>query len=167
MEIFATHFATDESGAGSIGYGLAVAVICLLVLIVGHIDRQLNTVFKTVFRADRRRGRAPSDTILARSCAVIDLLVVSGYNEAQAIHAVTTRTLKVDISLSLDKGIAAGRRSLKQCRDNLLAGVASEAARAEYYLFARQIKGLLASEVLEQGLWDRRGAPLPNCRFRE
>jgi Flp pilus assembly pilin Flp len=162
METLATHFATDESGAVSIEYGLAIVVICLLVLIVGHIGRQLNIVFKTVFRAERRRRRPPSDPILARSCAVIDLLVRSGYSEAQAIQAVTTRMLTVDISPSLGEGAdVAGWRGLKQWRANLLEGVASEAARAEYHLFARQLKGRFAPEVLEKGLWDRRCARLP------
>ena len=160
MRTLATRFATDQSGAVSIEYGLALmVVICFLVLIAGHVGRQLNTVFKTVFTAERRRRRAPSDPILARSCAVIDLLIRSGYSEAQAIHAVTNRMLAVDISGG--KGAdATGWRRLKQWRANLLEGVASEAAQAEYYLFARQLKGKLAREVLRKGLWDRR-APLP------
>ena len=162
MKTLATRFAADQSGAVSIEYGLAlIVVICFLALIVGHIGRQLNTVFKTVFTAERRRRRAPSDQILARSCAVIDLLIRSGYSDAQAIHAVTNRMLALDISPSCGKGAdVTGWRRLKQWRANLLEGVASEAAQAEYYLLARQLKGQFAREVLEKGLWDRR-APLP------
>jgi Flp pilus assembly pilin Flp len=159
MRTLATRFATDQSGAVSLECGLTLmVVICFLVLIAGHVGRQLNTVFKTVFTAERRRRRAPSDTILARSCAVIDLLVRSGYSEAQAIHAVTNRMLAVDITGG-KSAEATNWRRLKQWRANLLEGVASEVAQAEYYLFARQLKGKMAREVLRKGLWDRRAPP--------
>jgi hypothetical protein len=67
--------------------------------------------------------------------------------------------LAVDISGG--KGAYATRwRRLRQWRANLLEGGASEVAQAEYYLFARQLNGQLAREVLQKELWDRR-APLP------
>jgi Flp pilus assembly pilin Flp len=162
MKTLVTGFATDESGAVSIEHGLAIVVICLyLVLVIGQIGGQLNVLFKMAFTAERRRGRPPSDQILARSCAAIDSLVRSGYKEAQAIHAVTTRMLGAGISPSMGKGPnVEGWRRLKQWRADLLEGFASEVAYAEYHLFARQLKHLPAREVLEKGLWDRRRAPV-------
>jgi Flp pilus assembly pilin Flp len=162
MKTLVTSFATDKSGTVSIEHGLAIVGISLgLVVIIGHIGRQLNVLSKMVFTAERRRGRAPSDQILARSCAVIDLLIRSGHSEAQAIQVVTKRMLAVGIPPSLGKGHdVAGWKCLQQWRANLLEGAASEAARAEYHLFARQLENLPTCEVLEKELWDRRRAPL-------
>jgi Flp pilus assembly pilin Flp len=60
MKTLVTSFATDKSGTVSIEHGLAIVDISLgLVVIIGHICRQLNVLSKTVFTAERRRGRGP------------------------------------------------------------------------------------------------------------
>jgi len=78
MKTLVTSFATDKSGTVSIEHGLAIVDISLgLVVIIGHICRQLNVLSKMVFTAERRRGRAPSDRLL-RDQARLRTLRVSG-----------------------------------------------------------------------------------------
>ena len=131
MKTLVTRFVTDESGAILIEHGLAIVVVIVLLvigLIVRQLNIQLNFLSKMAFTAERRRRRAPSDQILARSCAAIDLLVRSGYKEAQAIHAVTARMLAVD-TLSMGKGAdVEGWRRIKQWRVNLLDGALKQRA---------------------------------------
>ena len=148
----------DEWGTVLSAHSLViVGAICVgLVLIVRHVGKQLNTFFKLM--AERRRRRSASDQILARACAVIDLLVRSGYGEAHAIKAVAARMQAADI-LSPDKASdVRDPKSLERWRDNLLGGRASEAACVEYRHCARQLEGTPARAALDEELWDRRQA---------
>jgi hypothetical protein len=47
--------------------------------------------------ANRRKRKPPSDILLARLSAVIDLLVKGGYDEAEAAQLVTRRLLAVGV----------------------------------------------------------------------
>ena len=156
MKASVRQFAMDESGTVLPAHSLViVGVICVgLVLIVSRVGKQLSTLLKLM--AERRRRRSASDQVLARGCAVIDLLVRSGYGEAHAIKAVATRMQAADI-LSPDKDSdVRDWKWLDRWRGNLLGGRASEAACAEYRLCARQLEGTPARTAIDDELWDRR-----------
>lgn len=156
MKASVRQFAMDESGAVLPAHSLMIAgVICVgLALIISRVGKQLSTLLKLM--AERRRRRSASEQVLARGCAVIDLLIRSGYGEAHAIKAVATRMQATDI-LSPDKADdVQDWKWLERWRDNLLGGRASEAACAEYRLCARQLEGTPARTTIDEELWDRR-----------
>lgn len=155
MKALATHFAKEQSGAVAIEFGLIIVIICLgIVVLASQAASQMNAVFKTLITAERRRRRHPSDQILARSCAVIGLLIKSGLSEEQALQVVSSQILAAGIAPPNTRGW----KWLQLWRANLLDGVATEAACAEFHIFARQLEGTPAGIAVDQELWDRRRA---------
>jgi hypothetical protein len=108
----------------------------------------------------RRRRKPPSDTLLARLAAVIDLLVKGGYDEAEAAQLITLGMLTVGVPLPQQGSDARGWKRLLAWRANLSHGVGSRAAKDEYRDFTRDIEAIPTNErlkrVLDEQLWDRR-----------
>jgi hypothetical protein len=113
--------------------------------------------------ASRRRRRPPSEALLARLAAVIDLLVSGGYDEAEAAQLVTLEMLAAGIPLPQQGSDARGWKRLLAWRANLSHGVGSRAAKDEYRDFTRDIEAIPTHErlkrVLDEQLWDRRREP--------
>jgi hypothetical protein len=111
----------------------------------------------------RRRRRPPSDKLLARLAAVIDLLVNGGYDEAEAAQLVTLEILAAGIPLPQQGSDARGWKRLLAWRADLNHGIGSPEARAEYCDFTRDIESIPTNErrkrVLVEQLWNRRRKP--------
>jgi len=109
---------------------------------------------------NRRRGRPPSDILLARASAVIDLLIKAGSDENQAAQTVMRLLMAAGVPAPLKGGDARGWRRLLEYRTDFMHGVGSADALAEYQDFTREIEAIPAQErvkrVLEDQLWDRR-----------
>jgi hypothetical protein len=113
--------------------------------------------------ANRRRGRPPSETLLARASAVIDLLIKAGYDESKAAQTVMRLLMAAGIPAPLKGGDARGWRRLLEWRADFVHGIASPEAVAEYQDFTREIESIPPQErvkrVLDEPLWDRRRNP--------
>jgi hypothetical protein len=113
--------------------------------------------------ANRRRGRPPSETLLARASAVIDLLIKAGYDESKAAQTVMRLLMAAGIPAPLKGGDARGWRRLLEWRADFVHGIASPEAVAEYQDFTREIESIPPQErvkrVLDEQLWDRRRNP--------
>ena len=113
--------------------------------------------------ANRRRGRPPSETLLARASVVIDLLIKAGYDESKAAQTVMRLLMTADIPAPLKGGDARGWRRLLEWRADFVHGIAFPEAVAEYWDFTRDIESIPAQErvkrVLDDQLWDRRRNP--------
>ncbi len=109
---------------------------------------------------ERRRRNPPSDILLARLSAVIDLLVKGGYGEDEAAQLVTRRMLAAGVPPPQKGGDARGWKRLLTWRAAFNQGLGSPEAKAEYREFTRRIEAITAGErlkrVLETELWDRR-----------
>jgi hypothetical protein len=109
---------------------------------------------------ERRRGRPPSEEMLGRVAAVIDLLVKAGYDEAHAAQLLTRKLLAAGVSPPLQGGDARGWKRLLFWRADLSFGLASPEAKDEYRAFTRELETIPANErvkrVLDGQLWDRR-----------
>ena len=110
--------------------------------------------------ADRRNGQPPSDRLLARGAAVIDLLIKAGSGEGEAAQIVMRRLFAAGVPAPERGGDARGWKRLLECRTALVQKSASRDAQLEYEAFAREIEAIPAGErvsrVLEGELWDRR-----------
>jgi len=113
--------------------------------------------------ANRRRRKPPSDILLARLAAVIDLLVKGGHDEAEAAQLVTRRMLAIGVPPPQKGGDARGWKRLLAWRADLSHGIGSPEAKDEYSDFTRDIEAIPANErlkrVLDEELWDRRRKP--------
>src|SRR5512143_1188954 len=113
--------------------------------------------------ANRRRRKPPSDILLARLAAVIDLLVKGGHDEAEAAQLVTRRLLAVGVPPPQKGGDARGWKRVLAWRADLSHGIGSPEAKDEYSDFTRDIEAIPANErlkrVLDEELWDRRRKP--------
>jgi hypothetical protein len=113
--------------------------------------------------ANRRKGRAPSDVLLARAAAVIDLLIKAGYDESEAGQFAMRRLVAAGVPAPSKGGDARGWKRLLEWRVDLLYGYVSAEAQAEYEDFTRQIEAIPADvrvkRVLDEQLWDRRRKP--------
>jgi hypothetical protein len=109
-----------------------------------------------------RKGRAPSDKLLARATAVIDLLVKAGSDESTAAQTVMWRLMAAGIPPPQGRDASDWKRLLLW-RANLSHGVASPEAQQEYQDFIREVETIPANRrvkhVLDQQLWDRRRKP--------
>jgi hypothetical protein len=110
--------------------------------------------------ANRRKRLPPSESLLARASAVIDLLIKAGSDEAEAAQIFMRRLMTAGIPPPQKGGDARGWRRLLEWRTDLGNGLVSEEARQEYLNFAREIEAIPANErvrrVLDERLWDRR-----------
>jgi hypothetical protein len=113
--------------------------------------------------ANRRRGAAPSEAVLARVAAVIDVLVKAGYEEGEAAQTLMRRMLAVGVAAPLKGGDARGWKRLLGWRAGVSHGLGSPEARHEYQAFTQELEAIPASErikrVLDEQLWDRRQKP--------
>jgi len=110
--------------------------------------------------ANRRRGRPPSDVLLARASVMIDLLIKAGQDENQAAQTVMRLLMAVGVPAPLRGGDARGWKRLLEFRNDFVHGVGSPEALYEYRDFAREIEAIPAAQrvkrVLDEQLWDRR-----------
>jgi hypothetical protein len=113
--------------------------------------------------AERRSSRPPSDLLLARASAVIDLLIKAGYNENQAAQTVMRLLMTAGVPAPVKGGDARGWKRLLEWRIDFVHGVGSAEAIAEYQDFTREIEAIPANErvkrVLDEQRWDRRRKP--------
>jgi len=113
--------------------------------------------------ANRRKGRAPSDNLLARAASVIDLLVKAGSDEGEAAQMVMRRLIAAGVPAPQQGGDARGWKRLLSWRADLSHGLGSAEAREEYQDFTRELETIPANErvkrVLDEQLWDRRQKP--------
>jgi hypothetical protein len=109
---------------------------------------------------ERRKGQRPSDVLLARVCAVIDLLIESGMSEEGAAQAMARRMLAAGVSAPRHGRHATGWQRLVEWRSHLSEGFASEDVKWAYRAFAHEIDELPAhnklQRVLDEQLWNRR-----------
>jgi translation elongation factor EF-1beta len=109
---------------------------------------------------DRRRQKSPSELLLARISAVIDLLVKAGYDEEKAAQLASRRMLAAGIPPPDKGGDARGWKRLLIWRENMSHGIGSAEAKDEYRDFTREIEAIPAAErlrrVLDEHLWDLR-----------
>ena len=109
---------------------------------------------------NRRKNYPPSDALLARVSAIIDLLVKAGYEESEAAQTMMRRLFAVGVQPPPKGGDARGWRRLLEWRSNLLHGLASLEAKTEYEDFTKELEEIPAGErikvVLDSNPWDRR-----------
>ena len=109
---------------------------------------------------DRRRKTVPSNTLLARSAALIDLLVKDGQGEERAAQTVMRHLLLMGVPAPERGGDSRGWRRLLEFRNTLHQGGGPEDARVEYEAFGREVDeipaGRRVDEELTERLWDRR-----------
>jgi hypothetical protein len=112
---------------------------------------------------ERRRGTGPSETLMARISAVIDLLVRAGYEEGEAAQIIMRRLISAGVPAPVRGGDSRGWKRLLEWRADLLYGLASEEGKAEYEGFTRDLEKIPAGErvqrVLDEKMWDRRHKP--------
>jgi hypothetical protein len=113
--------------------------------------------------ANRRKRRPPSENLLARVAAVIDLLVKAGSDEGDAAQTVMRRLMAAGVPPPQQGGDARGWKRLLMWRADLSHGLASAEAQAEYEDFTREVEAIPANErlkrVFDEQLWDRRRKP--------
>jgi hypothetical protein len=109
---------------------------------------------------DRRRGERPTGVILARICAVIDLLVEGGMSEKGAAQVMARRMLAVGLSAPIGRHRTGWQRLLEWRAKHLSENSASDEVVVAYYAFSDLLDALPAEEkldrVLDQRFWDRR-----------
>lgn len=110
--------------------------------------------------ANRRKQRPPSEVLLARASAVIDLLIKAGHEESEAAQMVMRRLMATGVPPPQKAGDARGWRRLLEWRTELGHGLVSQDAQDEYRDFTREIEAIPPQErvkrVLDGQLWDRR-----------
>ncbi len=113
--------------------------------------------------ANRRKQLPPSDLLLARGAAVIDLLIKAGADEGEAAQTVMRRLMAAGVPPPKQGGDARGWRRLLERRTALVHGLGSSEAQQEYQDFTREIDAIPADQrvrkVLDEQLWDRRRNP--------
>ena len=113
--------------------------------------------------ANRRKGRPPSESLLARGAAVIDLLIKAGHDESEAAQIVMRRLMAAGVPPPQQGGDARGWKRLLEWRAQLGHRLASDEAQLEYRDFTREIDAIPANErvrrVLDEQFWDRRRKP--------
>jgi hypothetical protein len=109
---------------------------------------------------NRRKQLPPSDVLLARGAAVIDLLIKAGADEGEAAQTVMRRLMAAGVPPPTKGGDARGWRRLLEWRTSLIHGLVSGEAQQEYRDFTREIDTIPADErvrkVIDEQLWDRR-----------
>lgn len=116
---------------------------------------------------ERRIGKFPTDAMLARVAATIDLLVKAGYDEEKAAQLIMRKLIGAGIAPP-PGGDSRGWKRLLFWRADLSFGLASDEAKDEYRAFTRELEKIPPSErlkrVLDEQLWDRR-LKLPPMNF--
>ena len=110
--------------------------------------------------SNRRKRRPPSEVLLARVSALIDLLIKAGSHEAEAAQIVMRKLVAAGIPAPQQGGDARGWKRLLEWRTDLTNGLVSEKAQQEYLATTNKLKTIPAPErvqcVLDEKLWDRR-----------
>ena len=111
----------------------------------------------------RRKRHPPSEVLLARVSALIDLLIKAGSHEAEAAQMVMRTLVAAGIPAPQQGGDARGWKRLLEWRTDLTNGLVTEKAQQEYLAFTRKLKTIPAPQrvqcVLDEKLWDRRRKP--------
>ena len=109
---------------------------------------------------DRRRKVPPSTTLLARTAAVIDLLVKDGKGEEGAAQTLMRHLLLAGVPAPTQGGDSRGWRRLLEFRNTLVQGGGTEEARVEYTAFRSELEDIPVAQrvdaALTDRLWDRR-----------
>jgi hypothetical protein len=125
--------------------------------------RQLMAQTQGAGLANRRKQRSPSEVLLARGAAVIDLLIKAGSDEGEAAQIVMRRFVAAGIPAPQQGGDARGSKRLLEWRAQLTHGLVSSEAQEEYRDFTRELDTIPANErmryVLDEQLWNRRRKP--------
>jgi diguanylate cyclase (GGDEF)-like protein len=110
---------------------------------------------------DRRQNDPPSDVLLARVCAVIDLLVASGLSQETAAELMTEKMMMTGIPAPAALGLTFCQRLLSW-RNDLALNRTSAESRGEYEYFTAEIHEVPPQERIERvigkSLWDRRSS---------
>jgi hypothetical protein len=127
-----------------------------------ELETRLNQMLAPAAKkgANQRRRLPPSEALLARVSALIDLLIKGGSDEAKAARTAMRRLVASGVPAPAKGGDARGWKRLLEWRTNLANGLVSEAARQEYLDFTSEIEQIPPAEreqrVLDERLWDRR-----------
>jgi len=109
---------------------------------------------------ERRKGERPSGVLLARICAVIDLLIESGMSEDGAARAMTRRMISVGVSAPIGRPRTGWQRLLEWRAAHLIEGSTTGEVIAAYEGFKELLYALPAEDrlerVLDERFWDRR-----------
>jgi hypothetical protein len=108
---------------------------------------------------DRRQCQSPSDILLARVCAVIDLLIASGLSLETAAELMTEEMMIAGIPAPTAPGLTFCQRLLAW-RNDFAQNRTSPESRGEYEYFTAEIHGVplqkRIEKVLGESLWNRR-----------
>lgn len=104
--------------------------------------RQMIAPTQTEKVTSRRKQRPPTEKLLARASAVIDLLIKAGSDDAEAAQLFMRKLMAAGIPPPLKGGDARGWKRLLEWRTDLGNGLVSEEARQEYLDFAREIESI-------------------------
>jgi len=111
-------------------------------------------------KANRRKRLPPSEALLARISALIDLLIKGGSDDARAARTAMRRLVATGVPAPSQGGDARGWKRLLEWRADLANGLVSDAARQEYLDFTSEMERIAPAErvqrVLDERLWDRR-----------
>lgn len=111
---------------------------------------------------ETRGAMPPTDAMLARVAAVIDLLVKAGYDEEKGAQLIMRKLMAAGVAPP-PGGDARGWKRLLFWRADLSFGLASPEAKEEYRDFTRELETIPPGErvrrVIEEQLWDRRRPP--------
>lgn len=109
---------------------------------------------------ERRSSEPPSEEILARASAIIDLLVMGSYTEEQAAQKVMRQLLAQGLMPPSEGGDARGWKRLLIWRAKLHHGLMSRGAERESDRLRAEIEAIPAGARIEHALagrlWDRR-----------
>ena len=121
-------------------------------------------------RGERRSELPLSDALLARVCAVIDLLIASGLGEEVAAQTMVQRMIAAGVPVPENEDAGNWWKSLMAWKSAFLAGAATDDTFREYQNVVAAIESLSPHErvelVLGNELWDRRHLDLhrPSAR---
>ena len=109
---------------------------------------------------ERRHRSPPGDGLLARICAVIDILVGAGFSEEVAAQTMAQKMLSADIAFPGNSQFTNWTDYILAWRATFRQGIASNAALDEYSNIVAAISSVPPEErlecVLENDFWNRR-----------
>lgn len=109
---------------------------------------------------ERRNALPPSNALLARVCAVIDLLSASGLSDKVAAQVMVQRMMAAGIPVPEDAEAGNWWQCILAWRLSFRNGTATDAALSEYQDVVAAIESIAPHErvecVLSNDLWDRR-----------